>query len=62
LLGTLQRRDGSTQVTYGGWPLYTYAQDAGPDSIEGQDVHGSGGEWYLVSPQGERIEATEAEG
>lgn len=56
LLGTLERQDGTTQVTYGGWPLYYYVQDQGPGQTTGQDVQGFGGEWYLVSPQGERIE------
>ena len=30
LMATIERRDGSTQVTYGGWPLYYYVQDEGP--------------------------------
>lgn len=52
LLDTLQRRDGSAQVTYNGWPLYYYRQDQGPGQITGQDVMGFGAEWYLVTPQG----------
>jgi predicted lipoprotein with Yx(FWY)xxD motif len=52
LLGTIQRRDGQTQVTYNGWPLYYYAQDQPQGQPTGQDVHGFGGAWSLVQPQG----------
>lgn len=54
LFGTVQRPEGM-QVTYGGHPLYYYAQDAGPGEATGQDVHGHGGEWYLVTPAGEPL-------
>lgn len=59
MLGTIERQDGSMQVTYNGWPLYYFQQDAGPGDVAGQDIHGFGGEWYLVSPQGQQIEAEE---
>lgn len=55
LLGTIERPDGSRQVTYDGWPLYYFAQDSGPGDVTGQDVQGYGGEWYLVTPQGEMV-------
>lgn len=58
-LGTTRRRDGQQQVTYNGWPLYYYAGDEAVGQAKGQDVHGFGGEWYLISPDGEKIEATE---
>lgn len=54
LFGTVQRPDGM-QVTYGGHPLYYYIQDSGPGEATGQDVHGHGGEWYLVTPAGEPL-------
>ena len=57
MLGTVERRDGSMQVTYNGWPLYYYQQDPGSGEVTGQDVHSFGGEWYLVSPEGATIEA-----
>lgn len=56
LVDTVQRPDGGRQVTYNGWPLYRYAQDSGAGSTEGQDVRGYGGEWYLISPQGDKIQ------
>lgn len=56
LLGTIERKNGEMQVTYGGWPLYYYAEDQSPGSVKGQDVHGSGGEWYLVGPDGSKVE------
>lgn len=56
LLGTIQRQDGSTQITYNGWPLYYFSQDQGPGETKGQDVHGFGGEWYLVTPKGTKVE------
>ena len=56
LIGTIQRRDGSTQVTYGGHPLYYYAKDQGPGQATGQDVTDQWGEWYLVTPQGKALE------
>lgn len=52
LLGTLSRNDGSTQVTYGGWPLYTYARDTEAGHTKGQ---GLGRVFFLVSPEGEQV-------
>ncbi|MDQ3399112.1 MAG: superoxide dismutase family protein [Deinococcota bacterium] len=52
LIGTAERTDGSTQVTYNGWPLYYFARDENPGDISGQDV---GEVWYVVSPEGERV-------
>jgi predicted lipoprotein with Yx(FWY)xxD motif/cytochrome c5 len=52
LLGTLGRADGTTQVTYNGWPLYTYARDTEPGQTRGA---GLGGVFFLVSPQGEAL-------
>lgn len=57
MLGTIERKDGSMQVTYNGWPLYYFIKDKAPGDTKGQDVHGFGGGWYLVSPQGEAIHA-----
>lgn len=56
LVDTFQREDGSTQVTYGGWPLYYFVKDQAPGEVNGQDVHGFGGEWYLVAPDGSKNE------
>ena len=53
LLGTITRDDGSIQVTYNGWPLYYFHEDAAPGDTNGQ---GLGGVWFLVSPTGEAIE------
>lgn len=55
-LRTIQRKDGSSQITYNGWPLYYYFEDEGPGKTTGQDVHGFGGEWYLLTPEGEKLE------
>lgn len=52
LLGTAQRTDGSTQVTFNGWPLYYFAGDKDPGDMKGQGV---GGVWFLVSPKGEPL-------
>ncbi|MBM1172803.1 COG4315 family predicted lipoprotein [Microvirga arabica] len=56
MVDTLKRKDGKLQVTYNGMPLYYFTKDQGPGSTAGQDVKGSGGEWYLVSPKGQKIE------
>lgn len=56
LIGTIQRRDGRTQVTYGGHALYYYHEDRGPGQTSGQDLTDQWGEWYLVTPEGEHLE------
>lgn len=57
LLSTTERSDGSTQVVYNGWPLYFFANDQSPGDVNGQGINSFGGEWLLVSPAGEKIEA-----
>lgn len=52
-LGTTKRKDGTVQVTYNGWPLYTYAGDQGPGEANGNDVDQFGAEWYALQPNGE---------
>ena len=56
LIGMIERQNGDLQITYGGWPLYYFVQDQGPGEATGQDKHGFGGEWYLVTPAGEKVE------
>jgi predicted lipoprotein with Yx(FWY)xxD motif len=51
LLGTTTRRDGSTQVTYAGHPLYYYVHD-GVGEILCHDVVEFGGLWLVVTPSG----------
>ncbi|MGH2555456.1 MAG: COG4315 family predicted lipoprotein [Actinomycetota bacterium] len=48
-LGTVERPDGSVQVTFKGMPLYTYAGDSGPGQANGQ---GLGGVWFVVTASG----------
>jgi predicted lipoprotein with Yx(FWY)xxD motif len=47
-LGTITRDDGALQVTYNGWPLYYFANDAARGDTTGQ---GRGDVWYVVAPE-----------
>jgi predicted lipoprotein with Yx(FWY)xxD motif len=49
MLGMLTRSDGSVQVTYNGWPLYTYSQDMAAGDTNGQAYKSL---WYAESPDG----------
>ncbi len=40
---------GTTQVTLGGHPLYTFAGDLHPGDTRGEGI---GGDWFLISPDG----------
>jgi predicted lipoprotein with Yx(FWY)xxD motif len=51
-LGTTKRKDGTTQVTYAGHPLYTYAEDKKPGDSKGNDIDSFGAEWYALEPSG----------
>ncbi|SFH26485.1 Secreted repeat of unknown function [Palleronia marisminoris] len=53
--------EGQTVVTYNGWPLYTFARDEAGQPPQGQDVHSFGGEWYLLGPEGEKLEEAGSE-
>jgi predicted lipoprotein with Yx(FWY)xxD motif len=54
LLGTSQRDDGTTQVTYDGHPLYLYAHE-GPNQVTCHDVSEFGGLWLAVQPNGQAV-------
>ena len=54
LLGTTERQDGSTQVTYGGRPLYYYAHEA-PGEVRCHNVDLNGGFWWVVGRDGEPL-------
>ena len=56
LLGTITRDDGTTQVTYNGWPLYLFSEDEAAGDTNGQGIDEFGGLWFLVSPAGEAIQ------
>lgn len=51
MLDTIERDDGTTQVTYDGQPLYYYAEDQAGEP-QGQDVEG---QWYLASVDGAEV-------
>ena len=51
-LGTITRTDGTTQVTYDGHPLYTYAADTAPGQAKGNGLNASGGVWHEMTVSG----------
>jgi predicted lipoprotein with Yx(FWY)xxD motif len=55
LLGTTARKDGGQQVTYDGWPLYSWVSDSEPGQATGQGLDNLGGYWYALSPTGSVI-------
>jgi predicted lipoprotein with Yx(FWY)xxD motif len=56
LLSTITRDDGGKQVTYAGHPLYRYAGDNQPGDITGQGLDQFGAKWYVLGPDGSKID------
>ena len=50
-LGTVTR-NGVTQITYFGKPLYGFIGDKAPNEVNGEDVAAFDGTWYLSRPDG----------
>ena len=50
-LGTIERTDGTLQVTLDGRPLYLFAGDAAPGDVTGQGVDGT---WFVIGADGEK--------
>ena len=57
MVGTINRSDGSVQLTLGGWPVYRYSGDPQPGATTGQGV---GGTWAAVTPDGDKAAAPAA--
>jgi predicted lipoprotein with Yx(FWY)xxD motif len=55
LVGKTERTEGTTQATYGEWPLYYYAGDAQAGDANGQGVDGV---WFVLGPDGKLIRKT----
>jgi predicted lipoprotein with Yx(FWY)xxD motif len=55
LLSTAPRTDGTTQITYNGWPLYLWPPDRSPGTATGQALTNAGGRWYVVDPAGNAV-------
>ena len=51
-LATTKRKDGSTQVTYNGHPVYTFAGDEAPGEANGQEDDGV---WFVMNEAGEAV-------
>ncbi|GAA4829273.1 hypothetical protein GCM10023201_15900 [Actinomycetospora corticicola] len=56
-VGTVDRPDGTKQLTLNGWPLYRFAKDAAPGETAGNGV---GGTWRAVGPDGKPVAANAA--
>jgi predicted lipoprotein with Yx(FWY)xxD motif len=56
LVGTTVRGDGSTQVTYGGNPLYYFVGDKAAGDLTGQGIDQFGAKWYVVGKDGKKID------
>lgn len=51
-LGTTERKDGATQVTYAGHPLYTYSGDSKPGEASGNGTTAFGAAWHALKGNG----------
>jgi len=51
LLGLDRNPSGGRVVTYGRWPLYTYAADSAAGQANGENLKLNGGKWYVITPR-----------
>ena len=58
MLGTTTRDDGTTQVTYNGHPLYTYAGDTSSGTASGQGINAYGALWYVLNTSGDAVKGS----
>jgi predicted lipoprotein with Yx(FWY)xxD motif len=55
LIGTVRRKSGRRQVTYGGRPLYRWYGDRKPGRIGCQGAVEFGGTWLVLRPSGKLV-------
>jgi predicted lipoprotein with Yx(FWY)xxD motif len=60
LLGTVKDASGSLEVTYNGWPLYTFSGDSGPDMANGEGITSFGGTWYVLNASGSPVTSSQS--
>lgn len=51
----MPRADGTMQATYKGHPLYRYAGDTGDRDANGQGLDLFGGEWHVLTKDGQPL-------
>jgi predicted lipoprotein with Yx(FWY)xxD motif len=56
LLGTTKRRDGKSQVTYNGHPLYAFLEDKKSGQAKGEGTKFFGAEWYVMNAAGKKVD------
>jgi len=61
LLGTVKGAAG-TEVTYNGWPLYTFVGDSAAGVAKGQGQTSFGGTWYVLNSSGSPVTAKTTSG
>jgi predicted lipoprotein with Yx(FWY)xxD motif len=62
LLGTSERSDGKTQVTYKGRPLYYYQADQKAGQTNGQGLDQFGAKWYALATDGKAVKKKSKDG
>lgn len=60
LLGQSKRKDGRSQVTYAGHPLYTFLGDKAAGQTSGEGLTNFGAEWDALAASGHTVEAAQA--
>ena len=55
LLGTVKDASGNLEVTYNGWPLYTFSGDSGSGAAHGEGLATFGGIWYVLTASGNPV-------
>ena len=58
-VGFVARANSMSQVTFNGFPVYTYVGDSGPLQANGEGVSADGGTWYLVNASSTTTGTTE---
>jgi predicted lipoprotein with Yx(FWY)xxD motif len=61
-VATIRRQDGTSQVTYNGHPLYSFAFDQKPGDANGQGITAFGGAWFVLTAAGNLVGTGSAPG